>query len=230
MPCGLFGKLPSKRDFIAVSAPRAFLNVWEGWLQGGLSASRVALGDSWQEIFLRAPIWRFWLGAEVCGGTTVAGAFMPSVDGVGRYFPLTIVAAAQKPHSIPPPELDPQDLWFGKAEEVLLSALAPEASFEGVVRALQALPGPIDPSGAGPAEGLVRLHDGTFLTAAAPGSLPARLSAIRIEDYARAYATMTVWWTIGGEGFPPLALVGQRMPDPHLFTTLLTGAPERVAR
>jgi type VI secretion system protein ImpM len=229
MPCGLFGKLPSKRDFVAVSVPRSFLDVWEVWLQGGLSASRVALGDAWQEVFLRAPIWRFWLGAGVCGGTA-AGAFMPSVDGVGRYYPLTVVAVAEKPYAIPPPELDPQEAWFGKAEDVLLSALAPDASFEGVIESLQALPGPLDLVASGPPEGMVRLPDGTILSAAAPSSLPARLSAIRIEDHARAYATMSVWWTIGGEDFPPLALVGQRMPDPHLFTTLLTGEPEGAAR
>ncbi len=29
MACGVFGKLPSKRDFIAVNAPRRFLTAWE---------------------------------------------------------------------------------------------------------------------------------------------------------------------------------------------------------
>ncbi len=93
MPCGLFGKLPAKRDFIALNAPSDFLAVYEKWLQGGLTASRLELGNRWQEAYLNAPIWRFWLGGAH-GGQTVAGAFMPSVDGVGRYFPLTVFAAA----------------------------------------------------------------------------------------------------------------------------------------
>jgi type VI secretion system protein ImpM len=229
MRCGLFGKLPAKRDFVAVATSRAFLNVWEPWLQGGLSASRMRLGAGWQEVFLHAPIWRFWLGADVCAGATVAGAFMPSVDGVGRYFPLTVLAAAEKPNAIPPPELDPQDAWFTRAEDFLLSALEPGTSFEAVAQALDALPGPADRIGAPPPEGMVRLPDGTILTAVAPEALPGKLGAIRIEDYARAYATATIWWTIGGQDFPPLALVGQRMPDPHLFTVLLTGHLEGVA-
>jgi type VI secretion system protein ImpM len=83
MRCGLFGKLPAKRDFVALQAPRAFLAVWEKWLQAGVSASRAELGADWQALFLRAPIWRFWLGAELAGAP-VLGAFMPSVDGVGR--------------------------------------------------------------------------------------------------------------------------------------------------
>jgi type VI secretion system protein ImpM len=69
----------------------------------------------------------------------------------------------------------------------------------------------------------MRLPDGTMAVTAADSPLPARLAAVRAMDHARAYATMSVWWTIGGEGFPPLALVGQRMPDPYVFTGLLTG-------
>src|SRR5215211_2120462 len=123
MSCGLYGKLPAKRDFVAVSAPRGFLGVFEPWLQGGLSASRLDLGEAWQRVFLRAPIWRFWLGADVCSGMSVAGAFMPSVDGVGRYFPLTVFAIREHPDAILHPELDPQEHWFGELEEFLLSAL-----------------------------------------------------------------------------------------------------------
>ena len=93
MPRSLYGKLPTKRDFIAAGVPREFLAVWEPWLQGSVSASRVTLGDRWQAAFLTAPIWRFWLGSDLCG-VDVIGAFMPSLDGVGRYFPLTLIACA----------------------------------------------------------------------------------------------------------------------------------------
>lgn len=126
MRTGLFGKLPAKRDFVALAAPRGFLTVWERWLQGGVSASRQELGSAWQEAFLRAPIWRFWLGAELAGAP-VLGAFMPSVDGVGRYFPLSVFAAAEEGDTLPPPELAPQEEWFGAAEAVLLGALARRA-------------------------------------------------------------------------------------------------------
>ena len=97
-------------------------------MQSRLSASRHELGDSWQAGFLTAPIWRFWLGAEICG-TTVLGAFMPSLDGVGRYFPLTLLAFPDEGAAIPPPEFDAQDGWFAVAEEFLLSTLARDAKF-----------------------------------------------------------------------------------------------------
>jgi type VI secretion system protein ImpM len=105
MACGVFGKLPSKRDFVAVRAPRRFLNVWENWVQAGLASSREQLGTGWQEAYLNAPIWRFWLGAEIGGAATV-GALMPSVDGIGRYFPLTVFAAAPDGMIIDPPTVD----------------------------------------------------------------------------------------------------------------------------
>ena len=88
MTAGLFGKLPAKRDFIAANAPRRFLEVWEPWLQASVATSRQMLGAGWGETYNRAPIWRFWLGADFCGEAMI-GAFMASIDGVGRSFPLT---------------------------------------------------------------------------------------------------------------------------------------------
>lgn len=222
MACGLFGKLPGKRDFIAVNAPAAFLKVYEAWLQGGLTASRLELAGGWQNAFLNAPIWRFWLGQSFCG-QSVAGAFMPSVDGVGRYFPLTAFAMAEPGSAIPHPELDPQDAWFGAIEDFLLQALDAEASFETVSLRLGQLRVPNDALLAPPPAEMARLSDGTIVTALSASAFPERLAALRVEDHARAYAHATCFWTVGGENFEPLALVGHGLPDPYLFTGLLTG-------
>ncbi len=222
MSCGLFGKLPGKRDFIALGAPTAFLSVYEPWLQGGLTASRLELGAGWQDAFLNAPIWRFWFGSAY-GGNTVAGAFMPSVDGIGRYFPLTVFAVAGPGAAIPPPETDPQDGWFAQAEDFLLHALEPEASFETVAQALGQLPAPNDELKAAPPPDMVRLSDGTIVSALDPPTFPARLAALRVEDHTRSYAHASYLWTIGGDNFEPLALVGQTLPSPYLFSGLLTG-------
>ena len=138
MRCGLFGKLGAKRDFIALATPRGFLEAWEPWVQASLSASRHQLGDRWQQAFLTAPVWRFWLGAEICG-TTVAGAIMPSLDGMGRYYPLTLHAIADAGARLPPPDIDTQDDWFAMAESFLLSTLERDCHFEEVSAALDHL-------------------------------------------------------------------------------------------
>ena len=222
MACGLFGKLPAKRDFIALNAPSGFLTVYEKWLQAGLTASRLELGNRWQEAYLNAPIWRFWLGSAH-GGHTIAGAFMPSVDGVGRYFPLTVFAASGPGAAIPPPELDPQDQWFEAIEDFLLQALEPDMKYEAAAQSLTALPIPNDHHLAVPPQDMVRLSDGTIVSTAIASGFPERLAALRVEDHARSYAHACYLWTVGGPNFEPLALIGQALPDPYLFSGLLTG-------
>lgn len=221
MRCGLYGKLPAKRDFIAVAAPRPFLAVWEPWLQGSISASRTVLGPAWQEAFLRAPIWRFWLGQEVAGAAMI-GALMPSVDGIGRYFPLTIFAQAEPGEALPPPELDTHDAWFGAAENLLLSALAEGVVFDDLTGALARLPQAPE---AGKVETVgMAARDGTLVLDMAPASLGAALAGLRVRDQARTYAGMSYWWTIGGEDFAPRLVSARLLPDPYLFAGMLTGA------
>ena len=221
MQCGLYGKLPTKRDFIAIRTPREFLAVWEPWMQGGLSASRHALGESWQQTFLTAPIWRFWLGAELCG-RTVLGAFMSSLDGVGRYFPLTLLAFPDEGAAIPPPEFDAQDGWFAVAEEFLLSTLEDTTTFEAVTAGLERLVNPSDDPLVARRSDMVEFKDG-LIAQLHQRSLSDVFASIRIADYANVYAAATFWWTIGGEGFQPLAMSSRRMPPPFQFTQMLTG-------
>lgn len=221
MLLGLYGKLPAKRDFIAISASREFLLAWEPWLQGGVSASTMRLGDDWKPAFLRAPIWRFWLGAEICG-ETVLGAFMPSLDGVGRYFPLTLFARAEGA-ALPPPEIDPQDAWFDSAETVLLAALDEDATFERTLADLQALGSPAIGTISASHGASRTLADGTVLREPTEGGFPNAFQAARLTDHAQAYASSTFWWTAGGEGFPPITLSKRLMPNPFLFVGMITG-------
>jgi type VI secretion system protein ImpM len=221
MRCGLYGKLPTKRDFIALNAPRDFLAVWEPWIQSAMAASRQSLGDTWMPAFLTAPIWRFWLGADLCE-TTVVGAFMPSLDGIGRYFPLTLFACADESKAMPPPEIDPQDDWFAAAEHFLLSILDDPISFEETQSALDDLRFPairhVDRRPDEPA-GVF----GNSIAKVGQRALPETFAAMRLTDHAAIYSAATFWWTMGGEGYEPMALGGRRMPSPYLFSAMLSG-------
>src|SRR5712691_4189168 len=162
MQCSLYGKVPAKRDFIAIGAPREFLNAWEPWLQGAISASRTTLAEKWQSAFLTAPIWRFWLGADICG-RSVIGAFMSSLDGVGRYFPLTLFACADDNAAIPAPEFGAQDDWFDSAEEFLMSTLDQNADFEAITARLDGLAAPFQEFRKSPAQDMIVESDGTVV-------------------------------------------------------------------
>ena len=201
---------------MSVGAPREFLGVWEAWIGGGISASRQQLGAEWQAAFLRAPIWRFWLGQEICG-FPVVGAFMPSVDGVGRYFPLTVFFRGEDGEEIAPPGLDPHEACLRTVEDLLLSALAQDAAFDAITAALPGLRPP-DPAPA-PADGLIRLRGGAL----AGGAAPDAFAELGRADASRIHGGMSCWWTLGGEGFPPRSLVQRRLPDAYLFADMLTG-------
>jgi len=225
MRCGLFGKLPAKRDFIALFAPRDFLDAWEPWMQSGISASREKLQDGWQRAFLTAPIWRFWLGAEVCG-RTVLGAFMSSLDGLGRYYPLTVFGYADQNAAIPPPDLDPQDGWFTAAEEFLLRTLEANIAFETVTQALDGLAVPVQEFSDAPPQPLRSLAPGAMAAAVEGRSHADVFSDLRAANHASTYAAASAWWTLGGADFKPLAFTSRGMPSPFLFATMLSGRPD----
>lgn len=86
---GWFGKLPGMGDFAHRRLPEGFRSVWDLWLQRGLARLRDQHAD-WTERYLEAPIWCFALGPRVVGEGAWIGVLMPSVDGVGRYFPFTL--------------------------------------------------------------------------------------------------------------------------------------------
>ena len=90
------------------------------WLQSGLQAARQVLGERWQACYMSAPIWRFTISPAVAGRMAVQGVLMPSVDRVGRSFPLTLMwpgpAGGLQAHLAATP-------FFETLEEVALSAL-----------------------------------------------------------------------------------------------------------
>ncbi|MEM8811299.1 MAG: type VI secretion system-associated protein TagF [Pseudomonadota bacterium] len=219
--CGIYGKLPSKRDFIAVRIAGPVLTLIEHWLQGGVAASRNAMGGRWQETYLTAPIWRFWLGEQVAG-TFCVGAVMPSVDGVGRYFPLTILSHGRPGMALLPPLDDDLDGWFTEIEARLLSALDPGLTLDaygllhGQRDALAFAEAPLEMRAQSLRRGMIWATERDQGTDSAP-------SGDRDEDYRIAAQTRTYWWTGGGDRFGPRFYSHPGMPDPAFFSALITG-------
>jgi len=102
---GAFGKIAALGDFFRLEVPGSFVTPWDDWLQRTILAARQALGGGWDDCYLSAPIWRFTLSAGLAGPNPALGVMMPSVDRVGRQFPLTLVHATD-------PGLDPQRAHF----------------------------------------------------------------------------------------------------------------------
>ena len=216
--CGMFGKLPSKRDFVSYNMPRPFLDQWEEWLQAAVAASRHALAERWQEIYLSFPIWRFWCGRRVFG-TPVTGALMASVDGVGRYFPLTICACEPADAYLEPPPSRGLDQWHEGCEQFLLHML--DDQFEREPSHLLAqIPLPPLASRLPPPQ-----RDGGLLFW--PGEDLPIADAFRSLDMTDGDARnggRSYWWTHGGQGgHPARLLVAEGKPGAQFFSFLMTG-------
>jgi type VI secretion system protein ImpM len=207
MLCGLFGKLAAKRDFVAVSVPREFLRVWEPWIDEGMAEGRKRFEhEEWKQAFLSAPIWRFWLGSGLCGDV-FAGALMPSVDALGRLFPLTLMVKPGDGERFESPDVDSRDGWFEQVEEVLLATLDPLTPFETTLSRLAGLR-PIEEPGA--------------LQTSAESHAAVIFAALRREHSDLPGPAATFWWTMGGADCAPLATLQRSMPPPRAFADMLT--------
>jgi type VI secretion system ImpM family protein len=122
---GFYGKLPSHGDFLRRRASDSFVTGWDAWLQAGMTASRSALGDAWLDTYLTSPVWRFACESGACGSTSVVGVLVPSIDRVGRYFPLTVVA--ELPVDVSVVTVATRGVpFFEAAERLLIETLAAE--------------------------------------------------------------------------------------------------------
>ncbi len=88
-----FGKLPGLGDFVGRRMPHAFGSDWDYWLRSGLEQVRNEAPDQWVERFVQSPLW-FFVSPALATGKPACGVLAPSIDRVGRYYPLTILAMA----------------------------------------------------------------------------------------------------------------------------------------
>ena len=228
---GYFGKVPVRGDFVQRRLPRSFLDPWDDWLQGAVAASKTQLGDGWLDNYLTSPIWRFVLSAGVCGDVAAAGVLMPSVDSVGRYYPMTIaILQPRSGHSFAfAARTQP---WFAAAEAAILSCL--DDGFE--LAALDArLDGLADLSGGrheddtpieampGTGEGGLGFHlDGATVDQWFPDACGGLLDCI-LRD---RFALYSLWWTAGSDSVRAgLRLYGGLPVEADFADFLGTAAP-----
>jgi type VI secretion system protein ImpM len=229
---GLYGKLPSHGDFLRRRTSDGFVEVWDPWLQQCIASSRATLGDRWLDLYLTSPAWRFVCSPTVCGPSAVMGLMVPSVDRVGRYFPLTIVAEA--PDGLGPLVAATEGAtFFSTAEQLLVDTLAEEEiDFErfdtrvlrlrdelvSVFRnrsvvlepeAAALLAAPCDAGWQMPLGSVEQL-----------GSVWAQIVSHRLSAL---YAPVSVWWTDGSAAVEPSCLIAKGLPSPDTFKTFLDG-------
>ncbi|WP_027159854.1 type VI secretion system-associated protein TagF [Methylobacter luteus] len=223
---GFYGKLPVLGDFISRRLSREFINPWDKWLQSAMAASQQQLGEHWLKAYLSSPVWRFALSPGLCGHTGWLGVLMPSVDRVGRYFPLTLALPA-------PPDINLSDLfitnnhWYAEAESIALTALEENLDLNGFDSLLNTLPSIRRPE--------IRTGDRTLqwnddsakkalcidIDHAGPAEEAlADLKTDLLDVFTSGYS---LWATLGSEHIKPFLLGCDGLPPVSAFVGLLSG-------
>lgn len=227
MSVGFYGKLPSHGDFVCRSVGSAFIDRWDAWLQASVAQSHTDLGGSWLDLFLTSPVWRFALEGGVVGANAFAGILMPSVDRVGRYFPLTIVFELRG-------RVHPQIIaiaatgWFDWVEAVARRALEQEIlDLDGLLAELRASEQMLNGERLA-AEPLALAgahfpHSGALWRFAADteadiGLFQARLLAGLTGN---TIAPLALWWSAGSDRVPPTVLMTRGLPPAATYQDFL---------
>jgi type VI secretion system protein ImpM len=232
---GWYGKIPSLGDFISRRLPASFVNTWDSWLQGSLNASRAQLGERWLDRYLTGPIWRFAVMPDALSATSGiwAGVLMPSVDKVGRYFPLTIALNIDFRPGMMFTVLSAQ-AWYGALERTALATLNIDALPDDLDRNLAENPFPLLDT------------DCLRLDAQELGAWwerkdgPPKVISLSTENSltdlfeVTAESVLTLgglgksfWWALSGEGGPAELHCFRGLPPENYFATMLT-KPKQV--
>jgi type VI secretion system protein ImpM len=233
---GLFGKLPSHGDFLRRRVSDAFTGRWDSWLQQSIAASLHEAGRDWLDLYLTSPAWRFVCSPRSVTQHCLAGVMVPSVDRVGRYYPLTVVCELSEwSGHVPGPAALAVDCasWFTAIEQLAVEALAAErldfekfdAEVADSARLLESLLTP-------PAV-LLNTDDARALLEDARGawhvplisteSLPIVLQQLAYAKLAARPDPAVLWWTDGSALVAPCCLLARDLPEPGSFTSFLDG-------
>ena len=231
MQVGFYGKLPSHGDFLRRRVSDAFVDAWDAWLQECLAASRTALGARWLDLYLTSPAWRFACAAGACGPAPVVGLLAPSVDQVGRYFPLTIISELPAHASLVTAAASSR--FFDGAERLVIETLAAErVDFDrfdrGVVALEEELPAialspglALDPTASAVLTDTPQAWQLPLAASSDVGFAFQQLVSLHLEA---AYRPLVVWWTDGSAVVEPSCLVLKGLPGPALYPALLEGS------
>ena len=142
---GAFGKLTCMGDFFSHNLDHKVASNWDKWTQNYMIELRASLGPRWDNCFMTAPIWRFSVCSGVLSDYAIYGVMMPSVDRVGRQFPLMISSIVKGSGAVFVEHLARTET-FEKMEDLALMTLEEDVTKETFIDQLNELDGLGDPS------------------------------------------------------------------------------------
>jgi type VI secretion system protein ImpM len=220
---GYFGKFPELGDFVQRRLPGSFLDGWDEWLQGSVFTSKEMLGQDWLRAYLSSPVWRFCIATGVCGESPWCGLLMPSVDRVGRYFPLTL--ACQLPADCNLLHIGMQGQpWFNAAEEVLVGVLQSTdfnlERFDDIVQGLGTMDVLADYSASSTDVGY---GSSWRIPLGEEGHLGPAVLGLTHQLLLQHIGAYSIWWSMGSDQVAPSFLLSRGMPVASNYAGMLNG-------
>lgn len=222
---GWYGKIPGTGDFIARRVPASFSEPWDRWLQVAIEGSKQRLGAEWRDRFLSMPAWRFVLGPDLAGSSAWAGLMVPSVDAVGRYFPLTVASALPSAGLDVAATLLRAARWFDEIEAIALEAIAPRADTAAVDAALAKRRFEARwIAGAEAGDAIVPIRGARpQMLCVDPGATGAAIPAALRELAGRLCEPYSAWLTEPSELFGRALLLCETLPADEQFCAMMDG-------
>jgi type VI secretion system protein ImpM len=219
-----FGKLASLGDFATRRLPQDTARALDHWLAQGVDTSRAQLGERWLNVYLTSPLWRFAWAPGVIDAQWWFGLLMPSVDNVGRYFPLVVLQSRAGPPA-DAGALDRLEQWYAALADAALRTLQPGSSLDQFEAELahmahaSSLPvstaTPSWPSTEWPERSRHQMTNGT--------SLSTCLQQLAVAETLRRCHGCSLWWSLR-PGAPDSSLsIAVGLPARESFAQLLEG-------
>jgi type VI secretion system protein ImpM len=220
-----FGKLPGLGDFVGRRMPHAFGADWDYWLRSGLEQVRNETPDRWVDRFVHSPLW-FFMSPALVTGKPACGVVAPSIDRVGRYYPLTILAMGDDADSGAFAGDAALEQFFTAARAAVIDARRLPLSAEGLDTRLADLAWPFAqdaepaPKNSLISDLLADLNAASEWSGQAP---TVRLPSLPWRELVRKGSETSVWWVSPTAQSPYQEVVHHGALHRSLFSRLFQG-------
>lgn len=217
---GIFGKVPAHGDFIVRGFPNSFVTPWDEWLQRCVHGSQEIIGENWLNLFLNSPIWRFALTSGCVDNSTWAGILIPSVDSVGRYFPLTLAMSLNNQSNLFEIQGESGQEFYKALESVALDALHQNLNADSI---LDRMSGVTAPMTSGSLSGVHNDSGAIIIQHSESPNMEGHFATLLNYLHTQQNPSYSLWWSGGSNLLKATSIICPSLPTPNQYANMIGG-------
>ena len=214
---GWFGKLPSVGDFVGRGLPSSLREIIYGWISSGMMALAQSQPENWRDAYLVSFVWHFVIHPNIWDKPALSGCLAPSVDKVGRCFPLLVLRSFNKcdvGRTLPP-----ASRWLHQINAALRDIIGEHTAVDQVLDVLKRQ-APVD---AKEKDSMTNILDELGIVDDASTPLEEWFSWPDLAELFTKRADCSFWWAEPAPNLPPRQIIHHGLPDDELFCLLMGG-------